>query len=196
MARMIANSTCAVAMLGLLLLAGPTAADEAKAELGKKTPHFTLPDTAGKDVSLSDYAGKIVVLEWINQRCPISAGKHDDKTMQKLAESYGEKGVVWLAIDSSHYCDRAKNAEYAEKKGLKYPILHDPDGTVGRMYGARTTPHMYVIDKQGVLVYVGAIDDKGDKNYVAMALDDVLAGREVGTPRTQPYGCSVKYKKK
>jgi peroxiredoxin len=196
MGHMIAKSTCAVAMLGLLVFVTPATADEPKAELGKKAPDFTLPDTAGKDVSLHDYEGKIVVLEWINQQCPISAGKHDDRTMQKLAESYGEKGVVWLAIDSSHYCDRAKNAEYAEKKGIKYPILQDPEGTVGREYGARTTPHMYVIDKQGILVYAGAIDDKHDKNYVAVALDDVLAGREVGTPKTQPYGCSVKYKKK
>jgi peroxiredoxin len=196
MVRRILLVVGAAAGLTMLLLALPATALENKAELGKAAPDFTLPDTAGKNVSLGDYKGKIVVLEWINWRCPVSLGKHNDKTMQKLCQKYAEENVVWLAIDSSHYCNPQDNGKYAEEQRLPYPILHDPKGDVGRMYGAKTTPHMFVIDKESKLVYTGAIDNKADRNYVAMALDDLLANQKVSRPRTKPYGCSVKYASK
>ncbi|UCD28916.1 MAG: thioredoxin family protein [Planctomycetota bacterium] len=166
---------------------------EPKARIGEPAPDFSLKDTFGKQFTLSEFKGKIVVLEWINQQCPISKGTHTKQLMQKTYKKYAEKGVVWLAIDTSHYAKPDKNRVYAAKQGLAYPILHDPNGKVGHDYGARTTPHMYVIDKTGKLLYNGAIDDKGKTNYVAAALDEVLAGKAVSKPKTDPYGCSVKY---
>jgi len=164
-----------------------------KAQVGRPAPDFVLPDAYGKKFTLSEFRGKIVVLEWINRRCPVSHGKHTDRTMQRTYAKYASKGVVWLAIDSSHDCDPEKNRAYAAEQMLSYPILHDPKGTVGRLYGARTTPHMYVVDTKGMLVYAGAIDDRKDRNYVADALDALLAGKRVEPAETKPYGCSVKY---
>jgi len=180
---------------GLVLLqavAGP-AAGTLKAEVGAPAPGFSLPDTYGKTFTLAEFKGKTVVLEWLNQKCPVSRGKHKDKTMQTTYAKYADKGVVWLGIDSSHYLKAESNRVYAAQKHLNYPILNDPDGKVGWAYGAKTTPHMFVIDKEGKLIYDGAIDDKGKTNYVAAALDSLLAGKPVAKPKTQPYGCSVKY---
>jgi peroxiredoxin len=122
-------------------------------------------------------------------------------TMKKLATAYGSKGVVWLTINSTHYMDAAANAKFKADNDLPYTILVDQSGTVGRLYDAKTTPHMYIIDGGGELVYIGAIDDdpRGNKgepvtNYVAAALDEELAGKAVTTAETKPYGCSVKYK--
>jgi peroxiredoxin len=121
--------------------------------------------------------------------------------MKSLAEKYGAKGVVWLTINSTNYMDAAANAKFKADHGLPYPILVDQSGEVGHLYDAKTTPHMYVIDGDGKLVYMGAIDDdpRGSSekpaNYVAAALDQVLAGKAVATAETTPYGCSVKYKK-
>ncbi len=164
-----------------------------KAEIGAPAPDFTLPDAYGKKYSLAEFAGKIVVLEWINQKCPISHGKHTDHTMQNTYKKYAKKGVVWLAIDSSHYCAQESNRVYAAEQMLSYPILHDPKGTAGRLYAAQTTPHMFVVDKNGALVYDGAIDDQKTSNYVAEALDALLAGKPVEESKAKPYGCSVKY---
>lgn len=170
--------------------------------VGDKAPAFSLNDVDGKAVSLADFAGKVVVLEWINRHCPFSRGKHNDRVMQKAVERLKGKEVVWLAIDSSHYANPDQNRKYARKQGLTYPILHDKGGKVGKAYGARTTPHMFVIDKQGVVVYAGAIDDApprtpkaNPRNYVVEAVEAVLAGRAVRVSTTQPYGCSVKYEK-
>jgi len=183
-------------------LAAGTAGQEKEsptAKVGQQAPDFKLGDVDGKDVSLSAQAGKIVVLEWINQRCPVSRGKHQDKTMQDTWAKFQDKPVVWLAIDSSHFAEPKANGEYAAKMGLTYTILHDKDGKVGKSYGARTTPHMFVIDKNGLLAYAGAIDNGGrnkpdtPRNYVADAVEALLKDSTVAVASTKPYGCSVKY---
>jgi peroxiredoxin len=176
-----------------------------EAEIGKPAPDFTLTDVDGKEHKLSQYKGKTVVLEWTNHRCPYVV-HHQAKahTMQTTAARYKDKDVVWLAIDSSHYAEKQKDSikKFAVDNGITVPILVDASGTVGKMYGARTTPHMFVINAEGVLVYTGAIDDNPDpfsgkrtatQNYVAQAVDACLAGRKVKTASTKPYGCSVKY---
>lgn len=180
----------------------------AEAECGKKAPDFTLPNIQGKNESLSDYAGKFVVLEWVNFGCPFVKKHYETSNMQKLQDTYTKKGVIWLSICSSAE-GRQGNMPAAEiNKTLKEKNAHptsyliDKDGKVGKMYGAKATPHMYVIDNKGILVYKGAIDDKasvdqedisGAKNYVKTALDEAMAGRKVSTASTKAYGCSVKY---
>jgi len=170
--------------------------------VGDTAPAFTLADTAGNQVSLGDFEGKIVVLEWLNPDCPFVQRHYKAGTMKKLATEYGGEGVVWLTINSTNYMDAAANGKFKAVNDLPYTILVDQSGEVGHLYGARTTPHMYIIDGSGELVYNGAIDDdprggKGDGaiNYVAAALDQALAGNAVTTAETTPYGCSVKYKK-
>ena len=170
--------------------------------VGDTAPAFTLADSAGNDVSLSDFEGKIVVLEWLNPDCPFVQCHYKAGTMKSLATKYDGDGVVWLTINSTNYMDAAANAKFKAENKLPYTILVDQSGDVGHLYGAQTTPHMYIIDGGGTLVYIGAIDDdpRGNKgepavNYVAVALDEVLAGNAVSTAETKPYGCSVKYKK-
>lgn len=172
----------------------------AKAKIGEAAPDFTLTDTDGKTVSLSDHAGKIVVLEWFNPDCPYVQRWYNEGGMNKVYDKYKDKDVVWLAINTTagHSVDADKKA--MERWKISRAVLNDSDGKVGRAYGAQTTPHMYIIDKEGRLVYRGAIDDdergsKGDKavNYVGKALDELLAGESVSTPESRPYGCSVKY---
>ena len=170
--------------------------------VGDAAPAFTLTDTAGNQVSLSDFEGKIVVLEWLNPDCPFVQRHYKTGTMKNLATKYAGDGVVWLAINSTHYMDAAANAKFKADNDLPYTILVDQSGEVGHLYGAETTPHMYIVDGNGTLVYIGAIDDdpRGNKgepavNYVSVALDEVLAGKDVTTAETKPYGCSVKYKK-
>jgi peroxiredoxin len=169
--------------------------------VGDTAPAFTLMDTEGKPVSLSDFEGKIVVLEWLNPDCPYVKRHYKAGTMKQLATAYGDDGVVWLTINSTHYMDAAANASFKASNQLPYTILVDQSGKVGHLYDAKTTPHMYIIDGDGKLVYIGAIDDdpRGNKgepvtNYVAAALDEVVAGKAVTTSETKPYGCSVKYK--
>lgn len=190
----------------LLILAALTHAQKAK--LNEASPEFTMKDSYGKEHSLSDFAGKVVVLEWINYECPFVKKHYNSNNMQTLQQKYTEKGIVWLAICSSA---KGKQGNFSteeinsrtEKNNAKYSAyLIDESGKVGKMYGAKTTPHMYVIDKEGKLVYAGAIDDKastdeddieGAKNYVSSALDELMDGKEVSTQSTTPYGCSVKY---
>jgi len=202
MKRLVEANLVAIALLAALII-GWSAAREActaeeKAE-SPKAPAFTLEDVNGAKVSLSDSAGKIVVLEWANPGCPIWLRVHKAGTFKALAEKYKDKGVVWLAINSTHTSDREKNRKFAEAEKLPYPYLDDHAGSVGRAYGAKTTPHMFVIDKDGRLAYQGAIDDNpsGRKenplNYVDQALTELLAGKAVSVPKTEPYGCSVKY---
>ena len=194
-----------------LVFAGASFAQEAEkkpakpdegVKIGRPAPDFELESCAGKAYKLSDYKDKIVVLEWINQDCPWS--RKALPALKAAAEKYDKQGVVWLAIDSTHYQTAEKNAKYAKEKELPYPILMDSDGNVGRRYGAKTTPHMFIINK-GKLVCVGAHDNQKPsgrrkkaeyRNYVEEALDAVLAGKEVPSPVTEPYGCTVKYKKK
>ena len=166
----------------------------------RPAPDFTLTDQKGNTVKLADFTGKVVVLEWTNPDCPFVQRHYKAGTMAGLAKTYGAKGVVWLAINSTYYMNREKNAAWAEKQQIAYPVLDDHEGKVGMAYGAKNTPHMFVIDAKGNIVYQGAIDDNkdGEKkagvvNYVALALDAVLAGKPVAIPETRPYGCSVKY---
>lgn len=176
------------------------------ARVGEKAPDFTLKDLEGNEHTLSRYTadGKIVVLEWFNPLCPWVQKHHEKhKTMKELAESGRDKGVIWLAINSGREGDETSdpdlNRRMAREWGLSYPVLMDPTGKVGRAYGARTTPHMFVIDAQGVLRYAGAIDDNrspfelGSTNYVREALAALWAGETVAVAETRPYGCTVKY---
>ena len=173
-----------------------------------EAPAFTLTDTNGTEHSLADFKGKVVVLEWFNHGCPFVKKHYDKGNMQALQKTYTDKDVVWLAIISSAEgkqgfdTPEGHNKTAKEKGTNTTAILIDADGTVGKAYGAKTTPHMYVIDAEGQLVYQGAIDDKrstspddiaSSKNYVSAALDAVLAGEAVEVAKTTPYGCGVKY---
>ena len=170
----------------------------ARAKIGQPAPDFELRGADGKTYKLADFKDKVVVLEWISKDCPWSVRACPN--LIKTADRYAEQGVVWLAVDSSKNHTAEQNAKYSQKKKLPYPILMDADGTVGRLYQARTTPHMFIIDK-GTLAYAGAHDNqapgkkpKGEtRNYVAEALDALLAGKAVPVAETQSYGCTVKY---
>lgn len=177
------------------LIAAPdnAAAGGAQAKIGEAAPDFKLKDTFGKEFTISEFKGKAVVLEWINQDCPVSRKAHEKSTMQDVYKRFADKGVVWLGIDSTHEMTAERNRVYAAKMGLAHPILMDPDSKVARQYQAKRTPHMFVIDKGGKLVYEGAIDDQKEQNYVAAALEDILAGREVSKSKTDAYGCTIKF---
>lgn len=168
--------------------------------IGGKAPEFSLTDLNGTTHSLSQYLGKVVVLEWTNPDCPFVKRHYKAETMKKLAANYKDKGVVWLTINSTHFVDSEKLKAWATKEGITYPVLNDQSGVVGKMYNAKTTPHMFVVDKEGKLAYDGAIDaaphgDEPDsKNFVAQAIEDLIAGVAVKIATTTPYGCSVKYK--
>jgi len=168
---------------------------------GKRAPAFKLNSFDGKTVSLSDYRGKIVVLEWFNFECPLSRYHYETKnTMVELAKKYKGKNVVWFAVNSTSHTTPEPNKTFAERHKLPYLILDDRSGKVGRAYGAQTTPHMYIINPRGRIVYEGAIDDsplgqkkEGVINYVDNALAELTARKAVSTPKTKPYGCTVKY---
>jgi len=183
----------------------------AEVEVGKAAPNFSLPDTNGKTHNLADLKGKYVVLEWYQPDCPFVRKHYRSGNMQSLQKEYTAKGVVWLSIDSSapgeegNYPAVKLNEFAAKDAAARTALLMDPSGDVGRMYDAKTTPDMYIIDPKGNLVYKGAIDNKRSTdlddvksatNYVKTALDAVLAGKSVSTTSTQPYGCSVKYSSK
>lgn len=177
------------------------------ATIDKKAPDFTLKNAKGDEVTLSSYKDKIVILEWANFDCPIVKKHYKDETMQKLAKSYREEGIVWLQICSNkegsqgHFTGEDLTNRIEKESCDAAFYLIDTDGKVGTAYKARTTPHMYVIDKEGVLRYQGAIDSSKNgspvgedgTNYVKEAVDALKAGKEVATKETKPYGCSVKY---
>lgn len=179
----------------------PVVASAGGAEVGQPAPAFVLPDQDGTPVELAKLRGKIVVLEWINPDCPFVQRHEREGTMKRLAARFADQGVVWLAVNSTHYMDAAASREYRAKHGLPYPILVDRDGKVGHLYGARTTPHLFVIDRDGTLVYAGGIDDdpRGKKkpgertHYVEEVLEALTGGKPVPYRETRPYGCSVKY---
>ena len=179
--------------------AASEAAPVAAATIGAAAPAFTLSDQSGKQVALADFAGKVVVLEWVNPDCPFVKRHYGAKTMSELASRYKDRGVVWLAVNTTKYMSSEDNQKWIAAHALPYPILNDQSGEIGRLYGAKTTPHMYVIDPKGTLVYAGAIDDDPQGasakrvNYVDQALGEVLAGKAVTVAQTKPYGCSVKY---
>jgi len=177
-------------------------------EVGKPAPAFTLKDTTGTSHSLADFKGKFIVLEWVNHGCPFVAKFYNPGKMQEWQGTYTTKDVIWLSICSSapgrqgHMSPGDWNAQIKSSGTKATAVLLDEDGTVGRAYAARTTPHMYIINPEGNLIYAGAIDsersiDSDDiaeaTNYVAQTLDEAMAGKPVSTPVTQAYGCSVKY---
>ncbi|MBI5149828.1 MAG: redoxin domain-containing protein [Candidatus Omnitrophica bacterium] len=162
----------------LALVSGWAQGAFAQVENGKAAPDFTLADSNGNQVSLAQFKGKYVVLEWLNYDCPFVRKHYSSGNMQNLQRAYTQKGVIWLAV------------------------LLDPAGQAGKLYGAQTTPHMFVIDPRGILIYQGAIDDIRSpnpddvakaKNYVGAALDEAMSGKPVSVPATKSYGCSVKY---
>ena len=173
-------------------------------DVGSVAPDFSLVDQNGKTVKLSDYAGKTVVLEWFNDGCPYVRKHYTTGAMNAVAARYAAKGVVWLAVNSTSSATTDTNARVAKSWKIDRPVLDDHAGTVGHAYGATNTPDLFVIDSAGKLAYKGAIDsiaspDPDDlssaTNYVAKALDDVLAGKPVAQSETKPYGCTVKYAK-
>jgi peroxiredoxin len=172
---------------------------KSQAQLGQPAPAFALDDQDGKQVSLTDYKGKIVVLEWFNNECPYVQRHYNAKTMATLSAKYAGSDVVWLAVNTTKGKANADNKAIAEKWNIQYPILNDASGQVGHLYDAKTTPHMFIISKDGLLVYNGAIDNNqsGDVsdvvNYVDKALSELGKGESVSTPQSKPYGCSVKY---
>jgi peroxiredoxin len=189
----------ALALTAALGVAVPAIAADT-AEVGKPAPAFTLKDETGKEHSLAQYQGKVVVLEWTNPECPYVRRHYQAKTMQNTLKGFDAKKVVWLAVDSTSHNTPDKSASWKKEQGFPYSVLQDPDGKVGKAYGAKTTPHMYIIDEKGVLRYAGAIDDdpRGKSatpvNHVKTAADAVLSGQPVPEATTNPYGCSVKYK--
>ena len=192
-------------LLGTLMLTPPTFA---AVEPGQQAPDFTLNDSKGQPRKLSEFRGKVVVLEWLNHDCPFVKKHYSGGNMQKLQKEYTAKDVIWLSIISSapgkqgHRTGPQADADTKDKNASPTSVLLDPAGEVGQKYEAKTTPEMFVIDKEGKVIYAGAIDsikstDSADiakaENYVRHALDAVLAGKPVPTPKTKPYGCSVKY---
>jgi peroxiredoxin len=181
----------------------------AAAVVGQKAPEITLTDTAGKNVRLSDFKGKHVVLEWNNPGCPFVRKHYNTANMQTLQKEAAGKGVVWLAVNSTekthtdYMTPQVLGRWMVDQKASPTATLMDEAGDVGKAYGARTTPHMYIVDPQGVLVYAGGIDSipsanvddiKTATNYVRQTMNEVVAGKPVSVPTTRPYGCSVKYK--
>ena len=193
------HSFLALASTALLGFAAPAFADDT-AVVGSPAPPFTLKDEAGKEHSLEQYKGKVVVLEWTNPECPFVQRHYQANTMQNTLKGFDAKKVVWLAVNSTADSTPDKSAAWKKEKAFTYPMLQDTDGKVGKAYGAKTTPHMYVIDAKGVLQYAGAIDDdpRGKNatpvNHVKTAVDALLNGKPVPAATTEPYGCSVKYK--
>ncbi len=197
-----------LAALAFFAVASAPAA-HAGVEIGKPAPDFTGTDTHGKTQKLSDYKGKTVVLEWSNPGCPFVHKHYDSGNMQKLQTEYTGKGIVWLTIVSSGDGEQGfmspedSNAYMEKEKSTPSARILDPSGEIGHLYGAKTTPNMFIINPEGTLVYEGAIDDNDSANpddaatahnYVAAALDALIAGKPVETAQTKPYGCSVKYK--
>ncbi len=172
------------------------------AKVGEPAPNFTLNDASGKSHTLADYQGKLVVLQWINPDCPICTRVNRSGITTKMAKAIRtvEKEFVHLTIHSTHYMEPDKSVAYLKQHKVKAPVLDDRDGKIGHLYGAKTTPHMYVIDKKGILRYAGAIDDDpngtnrdGATNYVINAVRQIAAGETVAPDMTKAYGCQVKY---
>lgn len=195
------------ALAALLLVIGFSAVSAAPA-IGQPAPDFAATDSNGKTVKLSDYRGKVVVLEWTNHQCPYVGKHYGSGNMQAVQKDATAQGVVWLTIISSAKGEQgyvepaAANQLTSNRAASPSAVLIDPTGKIGQAYGAKTTPHMYIIDKSGNLVYMGGIDDKptsnpadipSSKNYVKAALGEMAAGKPVSEPVTRAYGCTIKY---
>ena len=175
----------------------------AAASVGEAAPAFRLMDQSGEPVALSDFAGQPVVVEFFNDQCPFVKKFYENGDMNRLAEQAADEyGAAWIAIDASSFSNVDENAAIAEEWGIERPLLDGSAGDVGQQFGAKTTPHMYVIDGEGTLVYAGAIDSEastdsddiaGATNYVMQALAELKDGTAISTPETKAYGCSVKY---
>ncbi len=192
-----------------ILAAGTFTASSARALTpGSVAPDFKGTDSNGKTESLAQYRGKYIVLEWANKGCPYEQKHYNSGNMEKLQREWTAKGVVWLSVLSSapgeqgNVSPAEENAYLRTMHAAPTAAILDPSGQIGRLYGAKTTPHMFVVDPQGKLLYEGAIDDQptpdpaslnGAHNYVTAALDEAMSGKPVATPVTRPYGCSVKY---
>lgn len=196
------------AFLATALLAATSLPALAQPLPGQPAPAFTLTDLDGRKVSLADLKGRYVVLEWTNPSCPFVVKHYDSGNMQSLQKRFTGEGVQWIVINStaashSEYLKPDEQKAWLAKRGAAASIAAlDADGTVGRAYAAKVTPHMYVIDPNGVLVYAGAIDDKRSanpadvktaSNYVVQAFAELRAGKPVSAPSTQAYGCTIKY---
>ncbi len=179
------------------------------ARVGEAAPDFTATDSNGRTHHLADYKGKYVVLEWHNQGCPYTKKHYESGNMQRLQKEWTGKGVVWFTVISSApgtqgYVTASEENDYAKRMhATPSAVLLDPEGNLGHLYAAKTTPHMYIIDPKGTLLYNGAIDDHptadasdipASRNYVSAALQEALSGKPVADAATRPYGCSVKYK--
>ncbi|MBC8064434.1 MAG: thioredoxin family protein [Chlorobia bacterium] len=200
-----------LALSSALVLAGSLAVGfnlNPSAEPGEAAPVFALTDTNGKSHTLSDFKGKYVVLEWLNYGCPYVQTHYESGNMPGLQKEWTKKGVVWLSIVSSapgkqgYYEPAAMNDQTKKNQGSMTAVLLDPTGKVGKEYGAKTTPHMYVINPEGKIIYAGGIDNKAVSkpqtdpsvtNYVTQALSEAMAGKEVSVKKARPYGCGVKY---
>jgi peroxiredoxin len=188
--KRIALAIAAVALLGAV----------STPKIGDKVPEWTAKDENGVEHSASQYAGHALVLEWTNSECPFVERHYQAGTMKQLAAALGAKDVVWLAVNSTYTNTPDDTKAWKKEQGFSYATLQDPDGKLGHLFGARTTPHMFVIDAQGVLRYRGAIDDdqygrqQKPTNYVDSAVHALLASATPDPTETQPYGCSVKYR--
>lgn len=207
----VAGRLATASALSLALVAcGPEVAETLPdLPVGQAAPDFRLANVDGRPVSLSDLRGKTVVLEWSNPECPSVKKHYESGNMQKTQAAAAADGVVWLTVNSSaegkqgHMTPAEAKALNASQQSRRTAYLLDPEGVVGRSYGAKATPHMYVINSAGTLVYRGGIDDKptddkaaleGARNHVLAALGELKAGKPVSVPTSRPYGCSVKYK--
>jgi len=200
------RSTICLMVAALALIAAPLLVQAAK--VGEPAPDFAGTSSIGKTIKLSDYRGKFVVLEWHNNGCPYVKKHYNSGNMQKLQKEWMARGVVWLTIISSApgkqgYVTAAEQNDYmAKMQATPTAALLDPTGVIGKLYDAKTSPQMVIIDPKGVMIYDGAIDDRptsnpndiaGATNYVSLALEQAMAGKAVATPTSRPYGCSVKY---
>lgn len=198
------------ALFGFVAAILASAAPPAMAEprIGEAAPAFTGTDTAGKSVALADYRGKTVVLEWTNHDCPFVRKHYDSGNMQALQKRWTDAGIVWLTVISSapgeqgYVSAPAANQLTRQRSAAPSAVVLDPEGRIGQAYRAKTTPHMYIVDATGQLVYMGGIDDKPStnprdvktaNNHVDAALSEIRSGKPVSTPATRAYGCSVKY---
>ena len=193
-------------LVGFFALLAPARAQAVK--VGSAMPNFTATDTYGNAYRLADYKGKFVVLEWHNRECPYTQKHYRSENMQRLQREWTGKGVVWFTVISSaprqqgYVTADEENAYVKQVKASPTAVLLDPSGELGHLYSAKTTPHMFIINPQGFLIYDGAIDDRPTtdlediaraKNYVSAALQEAMLGKEVAVATTRPYGCSVKY---
>jgi peroxiredoxin len=203
MKTLVSRSWVAAMIALLAVAAGLALVVAAEGDMPRKAPDFTLANYDGKNVALADYKGKIVVLEWFNYECPFVKYHYEGRsTMVDIANKYRDKNVVWLAVNSTSHQKTEQNKEFAAKNNVPYPVLDDRAGKVGRAYGALRTPHIFIIDAEGSIVYEGGIDNapmgkapagKEIIAYVDNALAELTAGKAVSAAKTEPYGCTVKY---